>query len=200
MPSVLDSTVFVHPASVCESETVGEGTRVWAFAHVMNGAAIGRNCNICDHVFVEGGARLGDGVTVKNHVLIWDGVTVEDEVFLGPAMIFTNDRYPRSRRMAAVTGRYSHKENWLQPTTVSRGATIGAGATVLCGITIGRYACVGAGAVVTRNVPDHRIVVGNPAQAAGWACVCGVPLNEALVCRECGRCFEMIDGTLAVAE
>ena len=200
MPRVLDSRVFVHPTSVCESDAVGEGTRVWAFAHVMNGAVIGRNCNICDHVFIEGGVRLGDEVTVKNHVMIWEGVTVEEHVFLGPAMIFTNDRYPRARRMPGVTDRYSRKSNWLRPTTVRRGATIGAGAIVLCGITIGRCACVGAGAVVTRAVPDHRIVTGNPARIAGWACVCGVPLNEALACRECGRRFEMVDGTLAPAE
>lgn len=200
MPSVLDSKVYVHSAAVCDSETVGEETRVWAFAHVMSGAVIGRNCNICDHAFIEGGARLGDGVTVKNQVMIWDGVTVEDNVFLGPGMIFTNDRYPRSPRMAAVATRYRHTENWLLPTTVRRGATIGAGAIILCGITIGQYASIGAGAVVTRDVPDHRVVMGNPARTVGWVCTCGVPLDETFTCPQCEQCFEMLGDSLVATE
>ena len=200
MPGVLDSSVSVHPASVCESQTVGEGTRLWAFAHVMDGAVIGRNCSICDHAFIESGARLGDGVTVKNQVMVWDGVTIENDAFLGPGMIFTNDRYPRSPRMAAVATRYRHQRNWLEPTTVRRGATIGAGAIVLCGITIGQHASIGAGAVVTRDVPDHRLVVGNPARIVGWACVCGVPLDQALGCPACARRFEITGDTLVAAE
>ena len=199
MPDVLDTSVFVHPTAVCESTTVGEGTRVWAFAHVMDGAVIGRRCNICDHAFIESGARLGDGVTVKNQAMVWEGVTVEDHAFVGPGVMFTNDHYPRSRRMAAVAARYAHKENWLLPTTVRRGATIGAGAIVLCGLTIGRYASVGAGAVVTHDVPDHRVVVGNPTRIAGWACYCGVPLNGTLRCPQCARRFKMSGDTLVEA-
>lgn len=200
MQSVIDSTVFVHPAALCESDTVGEGTRVWAFAHVMKGAVIGRNCSICGHAFIETGARLGNCVTVKNQVMVWEGVTVEADVFLGPGMIFTNDLCPRSQRATAAAARYRHKGNWLRPTTVRQGATIGAGAIILCGVTIGRNASVGAGAVVTRDVPDHRVVVGVPARIAGWVCACGTPLDEALNCPQCQRRFKIADGTLAAAE
>ena len=196
MAGVLDATVSVHPTAVCESESIGEGTCVWAFAHVMKGAVIGRDCNICDHAFVEGGARLGDGVTVKNQVMIWEGVTIEDYVFLGPGMIFTNDHYPRSPRMAAVAEHYRINKNWLLPTIVRRGATIGAGAIILCGVTIGQYAIIGAGAVVTRDVPAHRLVVGNPARIAGRACICGVPLDGELSCPGCKRRFEVVDDKL----
>jgi len=200
MPGVLDSSVRVHPTALCESQDVGEGTCVWAFAHVMEGAIIGRNCNIGDHAFIETGARLGDGVTVKNQVMVWEGVTVEDGVFLGPGVIFTNDRYPRSSRIAAIDVSYSHKENWLVPTTVRHGATIGAGTVVICGTIIGRYACVGAGAVVTHDVPDGRVVVGNPGRIVGWACICGVPLDERLTCPRCHRCFEIADEKLVTIE
>ena len=203
MPAVLDSSVSIHPAALCESQDVGEGTSVWAFAHIMDGAIIGRNCNICDHAFIEGGARLGDGVTCKNQVMVWEGVTVEDGVFLGPAMVFTNDRYPRSARggtTGASVTRYRHKADWLVPTTVRRGATIGARAVIICGTTIGRYACVGAGAVVTRDVPDHRVVVGNPARVIGWACCCGAPLNDAHTCPECKRRHRIEAGALVAME
>ena len=163
--------ITIHPQALCESQHVGEGTHVWAFAHVLAGACIGRDCNIGDHAYIEGGARIGNRVTVKNHVMVWDGVTVEDEVFLGPGMIFTNDRYPRSPRMAAVSSYYQQRDNWLKPTLVRQGASIGAGAIILAGTTIGRCATVGAGAVVTHDVPDHHLVIGNPARIAGWACV-----------------------------
>ena len=181
------SEVFIHPGAICESRHVGEGTRVWAFAHVLKGAVIGRDCNIGDHVYVEGGAGIGDRVTVKNHVMIWDGVTVEDDVFLGPGMIFTNDRHPRSPRMLEASQRYERRENWLSPTLVRRGASIGAGAIILPGLTIGRYASVGAGAVVTHDVHDHQLVVGNPARVVGWVCVCGKPMHHRTVCLVCGR-------------
>ena len=128
---------FVHPLGLCESTAVGAGTRIWAFAHVMVGARLGRDCNVGDHAFIETGAVLGDRVTVKNAVLVWDGVTVEDDVFLGPAVVFTNHLRPRSKD--AFT---------LVPTLVRSGATIGAAATVICGTTIGRHAFVAAGAVV----------------------------------------------------
>ena len=189
---------FVHAAALCESKSIGAGTRIWAFAHVLDGAVIGRDCNICDHAYIEGGARIGDRDTVKNQVMIWDGVTIEDDVFVGPGAIFTNDRYPRSGRMAEVVRRYSQPANWLIPTTVCRGASIGAGAVILCGITIGQYAVVAAGAVVTRDVPDHRLVAGQPAKPCGWACVCGVKLSESLVCPQCGRRFADRDGHLRI--
>jgi UDP-2-acetamido-3-amino-2,3-dideoxy-glucuronate N-acetyltransferase len=180
--------VFVHELALCESDEIGPRTRVWAFAHVLPGARIGADCNVCDHAFVEGGAVLGDSVTVKNNVLVWDGVTVEDEVFLGPNAVFTNDPRPRA---GARTGR----AGWL-PTLVRRGATIGANATVVCGVTVGRYAFVGAGSVVTADVPDHALVVGNPARRVGWACECGQTLPKDLAC-SCGRTYRRADTGLA---
>ena len=188
--------VYVDPAAICESSRIGEGTKIWPFAQVMDGAVLGRNCTVGGHAFIEGGARIGNGVTVKNRVMIWDGVTVEDNVFLGPGMTFTNDRYPRNRRVAAAVSRYSHPENWLVSTRVQQGAAIGAGAVIVAGINIGRYASVGAGAVVTHDVPDHRVVVGNPARIVGWVCHCGGPLTEALACSLCARRYEELDGTI----
>lgn len=175
-----DTGVFVHAQGLCDSEAVGERTRIWAFAHVMAGARVGRDCNIGEGAFVEGGAVLGDRVTVKNQVMIFDGVTVGDDVFLGPGATFTNDRSPRAhlRRSGAD----------LLPTVVERGATLGARAVVVCGVTIGAYAFVGAGAVVARDVPPHGFVVGNPARLIGWACWCGLRLPESLRC-SCGRSF-----------
>ena len=145
---------FRHPQAIVETEHVGRDTRVWAFAHILPGARIGAECNICDHVFIENEVVLGDRVTIKNGVQIWDGVTLEDDVFIGPNATFTNDPAPRSRQQLA---------EWPQ-LTVQRGASIGANATLLPGITIGQYAMVGAGAVVTRSVPPRAVVVGNPAR------------------------------------
>lgn len=151
-------SVFIHPQALCESATVGEGTRVWAFAHVLPGARIGRDCNLCDGVFVENDVQIGDRVTVKCGVQLWDGVRLHDDVFVGPNATFANDRFPRSRQ---------RPEHFLQ-TVVERGASIGANATLLPGITIGAGAMVGAGAVVTRSVPPNAIVVGNPARISGY--------------------------------
>jgi acetyltransferase-like isoleucine patch superfamily enzyme len=186
----LDPTVFVHDKALCESDDVGPGTRVWAFAHVMKGAKVGAECNIGDHAFIEGGAVIGDRVTVKNCVLVWDKVTVEDEVFLGPNMVFTNDLMPR----AAVKG---GRDAWL-PTLVRRGATIGANATIVCGITIGTQAFVGAGSVVVHDVPAHALVVGNPARRTGWVCACGERLGADLVCG-CGRRYRLVSEEAGLA-
>ena len=152
-------TPFIHPQALCESAHIGEGTRVWAFAHVLPGATVGRDCNLCDGVFVENDVRIGDRVTVKCGVQLWDGVTLEDDVFVGPNATFTNDAFPRSRQRPRAFLR----------TTVECGASIGANATILPGITIGRGAMVGAGAVVTRSVPRWAIVAGNPARITGYA-------------------------------
>ena len=152
-------TAIIHPSALCESSQVGEGTRVWAFAHVLPGAVIGRDCNLCDGVFIENDVRLGDRVTVKCGVQLWDGVTLQDDVFVGPNATFSNDAFPRSRQRPAEFLR----------TTVERGASIGANATILPGITIGRGAMVGAGAVVVRSVPPWAIVLGNPAHIVGYA-------------------------------
>ena len=200
MSDVIESAVFIHPSAICESQDVGEGTRVWAFAHVLEGARVGRDCNIGDHVFIESGARIGHRVTVKNNVMIWNGVTIEDDAFIGPGVIFTNDRYPRSPRMSEVADRYARPKSWLVPTRVCQGAAIGAGAVVLCGITIGHFATIGAGSVVTRHVPDHRLVAGNPARTVAWTCICGIRLDDDLNCPRCGRRFTVHDDNLARAD
>ncbi len=152
------SAPFVHPQGLCESPHVGEGTRVWAFAHVLPNARIGRDCNVCDHVFIENDVVVGDRVTIKCGVQLWDGVRLEDDVFVGPNVSFTNDAFPRSKQ-------YPEK---FALTTIRQGASIGAGAVLLPGITIGQRAMVGAGAVVTQDVPPHAIVVGNPARISGY--------------------------------
>jgi acetyltransferase-like isoleucine patch superfamily enzyme len=156
-------TSYIHPQALCESTHVGDGTRVWAFAHVLPGAVVGRDCNLCDGVFVENDVHIGDRVTVKSGVQLWDGVTLEDDVFVGPNATFTNDAFPRSRR----------KPPQFLRTTVERGASIGANATILPGVTIGRGAMVGAGAVVVRSVPRWAIVAGNPARIIGYSDAAG---------------------------
>jgi UDP-2-acetamido-3-amino-2,3-dideoxy-glucuronate N-acetyltransferase len=152
-------SAFIHPQALCESDSIGDGTRVWAFAHVLPGAVIGADCNICDGVFVENDVVVGDRVTVKCGVQLWDGVRLEDDVFVGPNATFTNDLHPRSRQ---------HLDEHPQ-TVVGTGASIGANATILPGIRIGRRAMVGAGAVVTKDVPPNAVVVGNPARITGYA-------------------------------
>lgn len=149
---------FVHPQGICESRHVGPGTRIWAFAHVLPNARIGRECNICDGVFIENDVTLGDRVTVKCGVQLWDGINIGDDAFIGPNATFTNDPFPRSKNHLAKPSR----------TVVGAGASIGANATILPGIEIGTRAMVGAGAVVTRSVPPHAIVMGNPARITGY--------------------------------
>jgi UDP-2-acetamido-3-amino-2,3-dideoxy-glucuronate N-acetyltransferase len=178
---------FVHPQALCESKNVGSGTRIWAFAHVMSGAVVGSGCNVGDGAFLEAGAIVGNRVTIKNQVMIWDGVVIGDDCFLGPGVIFTNDRTPRSPRMPQAAKRYGRPENWRSSTIVESGASIGAGAIIVCGVKIGQYAMVGAGAVVTRDVPAHQLVAGNPARALGWVCQCGARLSPSLTCSECDR-------------
>jgi acetyltransferase-like isoleucine patch superfamily enzyme len=187
---------LIHKLALCESEQVGEGTRIWAFAHVMHGAIVGRDCNIGEGAFVESGAAIGDRVTVKNQVLIWDGVTIQEGAFIGPGVIFTNDLYPRSPRMGAAGERYRDPANWRRPTLVERGASIGAGAVILPGLTVGVSAMVAAGAVVTRNVPPHCLVAGNPARPVGWVCACGGRLDKTYLCPLCGSCHRLVDGRI----
>ena len=153
-----DTGFFQHESAIVESSSVGAGTRIWAFAHVLPGAVIGAACNVCDHTFIENDVRLGDRVTIKCGVQIWDGITLEDDVFVGPNATFSNDPFPRSGQ---------HPERYAR-TLVKRGASIGANATILPGLTIGEKAMVGAGAVVTRNVPPMAIVAGNPARIVGY--------------------------------
>jgi UDP-2-acetamido-3-amino-2,3-dideoxy-glucuronate N-acetyltransferase len=187
MPS--DPSVVVHEKGLCEGD-VGPRTRVWAFAHVMKGARVGADCNICMGAFVEAGAVIGNRVTVKNGVQVWDGVTIEDDVFLGPNATLTNVRNPRAAFKAPPEA--------FAPTRICRGATIGANATIVCGNVIGAQAFVAAGAVVTRSVPAHALMLGNPARQAGWMCACGERLAETLACT-CGRRFRLVDSDAGLA-
>ena len=185
---------FVHPTAIVETEQIGAGSRVWAYAHVLAGARVGRDCNIGDHCFVESGAIVGDNVTVKNGVAIWEGITLADDVFVGPFVCFTNDRQPRSPRMPEARARYADKENWLAETVVMQGASIGANATILPGLRLGRYCVVGAGAIVTRDVAQHSIVVGTPARCVGYTCRCG-EVRSAAADVECTKCDTHLDPT-----
>ena len=169
-------TVFRHPQAICETKHVGARTRIWAFAHVLPGARIGADCNICDHTFIENDVTVGDRVTVKCGVQLWDGVRIEDDVFIGPNATFSNDRFPRSRRPPKA---------FLQ-TVVKEGASIGANATILPGITIGRGAMVGAGAVVVASVPPYAVVAGNPARIVSY-CDAGPQAAEPAVRTESAR-------------
>lgn len=170
----MDCGYFVHSHGICESNRVGDGTRVWAFSHVLAGATLGKDCNICDNVFIENDVVLGDRVTVKCHVALWDGLRVEDDVFIGPGVSFANDMHPRSKQYKTPLA-----------TLLRRGASIGAGAVILPGVTVGEYAFVAAGAVVTRDVDSFTLVKGNPARPAAQVCICGarlVPDQGALRC------------------
>jgi UDP-2-acetamido-3-amino-2,3-dideoxy-glucuronate N-acetyltransferase len=152
------SNVFVHPQALCESSAVGENSRIWAFAHVLPGATIGKDCNVCDHVFIENDVVIGDRVTIKCGVQLWDGLRVADDVFIGPNVTFSNDKYPKSKQ-------YQPK---VEETHIGRGASIGGGASILPGLRIGARAMVGAGAVVTHDVPARAVVSGNPARIVGY--------------------------------
>lgn len=147
------ATPFIHSHALCESSNIGEDTRVWAFVHILPGATIGSNCNICDHVFIENDVVVGNNVTIKSGVQLWDGLRIEDNVFIGPNVTFTNDKYPKS----------GNKDFKLLVTTIESGASIGANATLLPGIRIGHNATVGAGSVVTHNIEANTTVIGNPA-------------------------------------
>jgi UDP-2-acetamido-3-amino-2,3-dideoxy-glucuronate N-acetyltransferase len=187
--------VRIHPTAIVETEQVGEGSQIWAYAHVMSGASVGKNCNVGDHCFIEAGAFVGDNVTLKNGNMVWEGVTLEEGVFVGPHVFFTNDLYPRSPRMPPPPKRYAKKENWLRPTLVRRGSTLGAGAVILPGVIIGQYGMVAAGAIVTRDVPPFALVRGNPARVSGWVCQCGLPLRfgqRTATCLECGLRYSQV--------
>ena len=185
---------FVHESSyVDEGASVGEGTRIWHFSHVMSGAKIGKNCSFGQNVNIGSDVVIGNNLKIQNNVSVYDSVILEDDVFCGPSMVFTNVINPRSH--------VSRKEEYRK-TLVKQGASIGANATVVCGYTIGKYAFIGAGAVVTRDVPDYALMYGNPARQHGWACQCGVKLDlrgyEA-ACKSCDARYRLVDGLLQLA-
>lgn len=177
---------FVHPHAIVEGKNIGDGSRIWAFAHILPEAQIGENANICDHCFIENEVVIGDNVTLKCGVYLWDGITIEDNVFVGPNATFTNDLFPRSKNEG-----YDQEK-----ITLRKGSSIGANATILAGITIGEYALVGAGAVVTKDVPAYTIVYGNPAQSQGYICQCGKKMSivDNQSSCDCGKRYELVDG------
>jgi acetyltransferase-like isoleucine patch superfamily enzyme len=151
------SSPFIHPNAIVETDKIGANTRVWAFVHILDGAEIGDNCNICDHCYIEYKVKIGNNVTIKCGIYLWEGVTLEDDVFLGPNVVFTNNPRPRSKQYI------DHL-----PITIEKGASIGANSTILGGVRIGKYAMSGIGSVITRDVPDYALVYGNPAKIKGW--------------------------------
>jgi UDP-2-acetamido-3-amino-2,3-dideoxy-glucuronate N-acetyltransferase len=172
----------IHPLSDVQTKNIGDETVIWQYSIVLSGAVIGSNCNINAHCFIENDVQLGNNVTVKCGVFIWDGITVEDNVHIGPGVAFTNDIYPRS------------KHNFeLARTILKKGASIGANATIIAGLTIGEYALIGAGSVVTKNVPNNTLWTGNPARQKGFVCDCGHKLDEDLHCSHCNSDYRMVN-------
>jgi UDP-2-acetamido-3-amino-2,3-dideoxy-glucuronate N-acetyltransferase len=176
---------FAHETAVIDQPAkIGEGTKIWHFSHIMKGAEIGKRCNIGQNVVIAPGVTIGNNVKIQNNVSVYEGVKLEDDVFCGPSMVFTNVINPRS---------HISRKHEFKNTLVKKGATIGANATIVCGHTIGRYAFIGAGAVVTKDVPDHALVIGNPAKVAGWVCDCGTRIGfteDRATCSQCGKSFD----------
>lgn len=176
------SNFYIHPtAEASDKAQIGIGTKIWNQAQVREGAVLGENCIISKNVYIDENVHIGSNVKIQNNVNVYHGVTVEDDVFLGPSMTFTNDMFPRA-----------FNSDWrVSETLVKKGASIGANATIRCGVTIGSYATVGCGSVVTKDVPDYALVVGNPAKQIGWVCKCGFKLDEQGVCQECGAHYDL---------
>jgi len=184
-----------HPTAIIdEPVSIGEGTQIWHFSHVMKGAQIGKNCKLGQNVHIGANVKIGNNVKIQNNVSIYTGVTLEDNVFCGPSAVFTNILTPRSAYPR-------NTEEYFLKTLVREGATIGANATIICGVTIGKHAFIGAGAVVTRDITDYALVYGNPARQRGWVCECGIKLqfnpDQTARCPECGKeYFQKIEGEI----
>lgn len=170
---------FAHPSSCIDEDVqIGEGTKIWYFSHIQSGARIGRSCTLGQNVNISNNVKIGDGVKIQNNVSVYEGVELEDYVFCGPSCVFTNDASPRARHP---------KNHNYKKTLIKHDATLGANCTVVCGHTVGEYAAIAAGAVVTRNVPPHALMAGVPAKRIGWVCECGQVLDENLKCPDCMR-------------
>lgn len=171
---------FAHETAEIEAGAViGDGTKIWNHAQIRGGG-IGKNCNIGKNCYIDAGAVIGSNVKIQNNVSVYHGIVIEDDVFVGPSAVFTNDLYPRA-----------FSTDWpVYKTVIEKGASIGANATIVCGTTVGKYAMVGCGSVVTHDVPPHALVVGNPARQIGWVCECGMKLNEKCVCKSCGKRYD----------
>jgi len=181
-----NSKTSIHPTAEVYSETVGRGTQIWQFVVILGNARIGQECNINCHVFIENDVEIGNFVTVKPGVQIWDGIRIEDSVFIGPNVTFTNDPQPRSKIYP----------NSFNSTLVKKGASIGANATILPNIEIGENSMIGAGSVVTKNIPAHTLWYGNPAVFSSYICKCGTKLDSRLHCIKCQMTFEITDGNI----
>lgn len=188
---------FVHETSIVDDGAqIGEGTRIWHFSHVMKGAKIGKKCILGQNIFVGPDAQIGNGCKIQNNISIYKAVTIEDEVFCGPSCVFTNVYNPRA---------FIERKDAFLSTLVKKGATIGANATIVCGVTIGRYALIGAGAVVKKDVPDYALVVGIPARQVGWICKCGINLEgfdsvNRAKCKSCGCEYKLQDTRVKLIE
>lgn len=182
------SQYYVHESSYVDQDVmIGEGTKIWHYCHVQSGTVIGMNCSLGQNVNIGNNVHIGNGCKIQNNVSLYEGVILEDYVFCGPSCVFTNDLTPRAK--------YPKGRAAYLPTLVKTGASIGANATIVCGHTIGRWALVGAGAVVVTDVPDHALMLGVPAKQCGWVCECGLKLPQDLTCRYCGRAYnELVQG------
>lgn len=180
---------FVHESSFIDNDvSIGSGTKIWHFCHVQKGAVIGENCSLGQNVNISNNVTVGNGVKIQNNVSVYEGVELEDYVFCGPSCVFTNDLTPRAKYPKGSAG--------YKKTLVKEGASIGANATVVCGHTIGKWALIGAGAVVATDVPDHALMLGVPAKQCGWVCECGQVLNDDLKCHSCARSYRVTENGL----
>jgi UDP-2-acetamido-3-amino-2,3-dideoxy-glucuronate N-acetyltransferase len=178
---------MLHHTAEVQTKNIGDRTEVWQNCVILEGAVIGNDCNICFNVFIENDVKIGNDVVIKSGVQLWDGLTLEDNIFIGPNVTFTNDLLPRS----------NNQKFDLKRTVIKKGASIGANSTIICGITIGKYAMIGAASMVTKSVPDYTLWYGNPAKFKGYVCKCGEKLDDNSECTKCNRIYQLKDGLMA---